>query len=42
MDEKQITTDLNECLATEAELATNKWKKGYKDDWPVQKAYALN
>lgn len=41
MDEGRIRSDLNACLATDAELATQKWKKGYRDDWPVQRAYPL-
>ncbi len=36
MDEALITSQLDACLATEEELATQKWKAGYKDDWPVQ------
>lgn len=35
MDEAQIRKDLDACLSTEQELATNRWKEGYRDDWPV-------
>lgn len=38
MDEILIKSQLDSCLATDAELATEKWKKGYHDDWPVQRA----
>ncbi len=41
MDEARITSDLDACLATEEELATQKWKKGYEDTWPVQRAFAM-
>lgn len=35
MDEEKIVSELNACLATEEELTTEKWQKGYEDDWPV-------
>lgn len=35
MDEAQIRKDLDACLSTEQELATNRWKEGYRDYWPV-------
>jgi G3E family GTPase len=41
MDEMRIRAELDACLATDAELATQKWVKGYDDSWPVQRAYAL-
>jgi len=41
IDEELITAELDACLATDEELATQKWKKGYNDSWPVQKAFAL-
>lgn len=41
MDEKSIRAALEACLATDEELATERWKKGYADEWPVQKVYAL-
>ncbi|PQJ17055.1 GTP-binding protein [Nonlabens tegetincola] len=39
MDEGLIKSQLNDCLATEEELATGKWLIGYEDNWPVQRAY---
>lgn len=42
MNEKLIRQHLDACLATDRELATKKWQKGYKDEWPVQRAYPLN
>lgn len=42
MDETKISAQLEACLATDEELATNKWKNGYDDEWPVQRAYALS
>lgn len=41
MDESKMRTDLDNCLATDEELATKKWEEGYDDEWPVQRAYAL-
>ena len=41
MDEEQIKADLDKCLATEEELATEKWLYGYDDNWPVQRAFAM-
>jgi len=35
MDEESIKSDLDNCLSTEDELATNFWVDGYKDHWPV-------
>jgi len=35
MDEELMRSQLNSCLSTEEELATEKWKDGYNDDWPV-------
>ena len=34
-----IRSHLDSCLLTDKELATQQWKKGYKDDWPVERAY---
>ena len=41
MDEEQIISELNTCLANDVELASQKWEKGYRDEWPVPRAYAL-
>ncbi len=41
MDEAQISSDLDACLATETELSSGKWEKGYLDNWPVQRAYPI-
>lgn len=40
MDVESIKATLNNCLATDEELATQAWKKGYEDAWPVQRAYS--
>lgn len=42
MDEELVTALLDACLSTDEELATKKWKKGYNDEWPVQRVYPLN
>ena len=42
MDETLIRTLLDVCLSTDEELASGKWKKGFEDEWPVQRAYALS
>ena len=36
MDKAQIRADLNACLATEKELATNQWRQEYDDEWPTE------
>ena len=41
LNEEEIIAELEACIATEEELLTEQWKEGYKDDWPVQRAYAL-
>lgn len=37
MNQEQIINDLNQCLSTPKELATEAWKKGYQDEWPIQR-----
>ncbi len=41
MDEAHIRSVLDACLSSDEELSTNNWKQGYADDWPVERAYAL-
>lgn len=41
MDEAKINAELDACLATPKELATETWRKGYTDVWPVQRTYPL-
>lgn len=41
MDKEQILSDLNDCLATDTEIANQMWRVGYDDEWPVQRAYAV-
>lgn len=41
MDESRIRKGLEACLATDEELATRKWEKGYADEWPVQRVVPL-
>lgn len=41
MNEAVIRADLDACLATDNELASRKWMVGYDDEWPVNRAYAL-
>lgn len=36
MNEADIKAELDACLATDEELATEKWRGGYQDSWPVQ------
>lgn len=42
MDEELIKSDLDSCLSTEDELATNLWVDGYKDHWPVQRFFEMS
>jgi len=37
MNEALIRSDLNSCLSTDEELATQQWENGYQDNWPVQR-----
>ena len=37
MDETLIREELDFCLATDEELSSNKWKRGYQDKWPVER-----
>ena len=41
MNETLIRSHLDNCLLTDKELATQQWKKGYEDDWPVERAYPV-
>lgn len=41
MDEALIRSHLDACLATDEEVSSQKWKEGYEDNWPVERAYAL-
>ena len=41
MDEALIRSQLDACLATDEELATQRWKSGYSDEWPVPRSYPL-
>ncbi len=41
MDEQGIRKQLDACLATDNEIESNLWRNGYIDDWPVERAYAL-
>ncbi len=41
MDEELIKSELEHCLLSDEELINKNWKSGYNDQWPVQRAYAL-
>lgn len=41
MDEQNIREHLDACLATDIEVQSEHWKQGYNDEWPVERAYAL-
>lgn len=41
MHEAEIRKNLDKCLATDDEVNTNKWKNGFEDNWPVERAYAM-
>ena len=41
MDQEQIKSELDACIATEPELNSEKWIRGYHDEWPVERAYVL-
>jgi len=41
MEEESIRGELDACLSTDEELSNHRWKKGYKDEWPIQRISAL-
>lgn len=41
MDEALIRRELEACQATEEELNSKAWQKGWEDEWPIQRVYAL-
>ena len=41
MNEQKIRNLLDACLATDKELESNLWRRGYEDEWPVERAFAL-
>ena len=41
MNEILIKSLMDRCLSTDNELKTGQWEKGYKDDWPVERAYPI-
>ena len=41
INETIIRSLLEKCLLTDKELAIQKWEKGYQDDWPVERNYAI-
>lgn len=42
MNEEKIKAALDACLLTHEELETQHWKSGFEDEWPIQRAYALD
>ncbi|HAA20562.1 MAG TPA: GTP-binding protein [Cytophagales bacterium] len=42
MDEAAIRKELDDCLSTEDELATNFWVEGYDDHWPIPRYSDMN
>lgn len=41
MNETEMQKELNRCLLTKDELATVNWQEGFEDEWPVERAYAI-
>ncbi|NRB84058.1 MAG: GTP-binding protein [Winogradskyella sp.] len=41
LNEQHITAQLDLCLSTDEELATQQWQEGYEDQWPVERTFAL-
>lgn len=42
MDREAIFSMLNDCLTTDEELAVLDFKRGYPDQWPVQRVYPIS
>ena len=38
MNKEMMIARLNECLSTDEELKTSKWRSGYQDQWPIPRA----
>ena len=41
MNEAEVRANLEACLATDQELESEQWLVGYSDEWPVDRAYAM-
>ncbi|MCH2214798.1 MAG: GTP-binding protein [Flavobacteriales bacterium] len=41
LNETQMRSELEWCLATDEEVEAGNWIEGYEDEWPVEKAYPL-
>ena len=42
MEVDKIKQELDACLSTEEELANQRWKRGYRDEWPLERSYPLD
>jgi hypothetical protein len=41
MNEQVLRQQLDACLSTDDELEASDWRKGSKDQWPVERSYPL-
>lgn len=41
MNEDAIKQELETCLCSDDELANQRWKEGYEDEWPVERVYPI-
>lgn len=41
MNENAIKQELETCLCSDDELANQRWKEGYEDEWPVERVYPI-
>jgi len=42
MNKEQIKIDLDRCIISDADLDKEIWKKGYADEWPIERVYTLD
>ena len=42
MNQEQIKMDLDRCIMTDASLQNEIYKKGYADEWPIERVYPLD
>ncbi len=42
MEEDLIVKELEACLSTDEELKSQRWKRGYEDEWPVHRVYPVD
>ena len=42
MNQEQIKMDLDRCIMSDVSFQNETYKKGYADEWPIERVYALD